>query len=407
MAYKIFLSHASVDKQVAHEVARVLNNAFHGDLVFYLAFKELAAGDAWKQEIKENLETCDAIISVFTSDSITKPWLYVEWSAYWMRDKKFYILIDDDVKVSDLFQPMQDRQITNMRDEASVKMLFRALNDDSHHGTVPYEYVKEFIESISDSVEVKRKQKHLSSYGLYRDSSISLPNDDGEKEKIAFFFLESKEDEQLIRVCTQIRDEFILGKISNALIQNKNNETAIAVAELIKNSDVLGQIGLRFVDNDFSETVQFRRLGQILAVRNQAELRKIVVHIIERGELEISNLRSLIGEFSNMAELRKVGDYLVQNNILNKALLDLIIHTIRSKNLAELRKLASEFISAGLTKNQFVRDIIEILSKGNQRELEKLAAELFYHDRTLFDEILNNNLITLPDSLERLRNISK
>lgn len=407
MTYRIFVSHASADKQVAQEIVRVLNNAFHGDLIFYLAFKQLSSGDAWKQEIKDNLETCDAIMSLFTSDSISRPWLYVEWSAYWIRDKKFYILLDNDVKVSDLFQPMQDRQITSIRDESSVKSLFRALNDDSRHGTVPYEFVKEFMESISDSINAKHIQKFQDSYGLYRDASVPLPRDDDEKEKIAFFFLENKETDHLKRICAQIQDEFALGKIVTSLVQKKQIDSAVVISQNIKNSDVLGQIGLRFVDNGFSETSQFRQLGQMLVSRNQAELRKIVVHMIERGELDTGNLRFLIGEFSNMAELRKIGDYLVQNSILHQPLFELIIQTIRRKNLAELRKLALEFISTGLGKNEFVFEILDILSKGNQRELEKLATEIFYQDKVLFDKILNQNLITQSESLERLRNLSK
>jgi hypothetical protein len=122
MPYKIFVSHTANDRLIAEEATRVINNAFEGEIQLYLACHEIGGGDEWKKSIKDNLQQCDALLCLVTPEYAHKPWLFIEWSAFWLADKRFYILLTDDVKLSDLVHPMQDRQTTNILDEVSVRM---------------------------------------------------------------------------------------------------------------------------------------------------------------------------------------------------------------------------------------------------------------------------------------------
>ncbi|MHB0965484.1 MAG: toll/interleukin-1 receptor domain-containing protein [Bellilinea sp.] len=82
MPYRIFVSHTANDKLIAEEVTQIINNAFEGDIELYLAFQEIGGGDEWKKAIKDNLNKCDAIICLVTSEYVHKPWLFIEWSAF-------------------------------------------------------------------------------------------------------------------------------------------------------------------------------------------------------------------------------------------------------------------------------------------------------------------------------------
>jgi hypothetical protein len=174
-------------------VSTVINNAFEGDILTYLAHGEIRAGDDWKKMIKDNLKNCDAIISIITPQSIKRPWLFIEWSAFWLADKKWYLLLTDEIKVPDLIQPMQDRQTTNMLDETSVKVLFRGLAQDSGRSAVPVKFVDLFIDAIKDAISQQSQETADHSYGKYRENLLNLPENDHEKFKIAEYFYQRGE----------------------------------------------------------------------------------------------------------------------------------------------------------------------------------------------------------------------
>ncbi|HFD40523.1 MAG TPA: TIR domain-containing protein [Anaerolineae bacterium] len=133
MTYRIFVSHTKVDSEVAQAITNVLNNAFEGNVHLYLASREVIGGEEWKKELKKELKERDAIICVITPESVRSPWLFIEWSAFWIADKRFYLLISDEIRVSDLVQPMQDRQMTLMQQKISVINLFRGCFESYGH----------------------------------------------------------------------------------------------------------------------------------------------------------------------------------------------------------------------------------------------------------------------------------
>lgn len=405
MSYKIFLSHASPDKLIAQEVMRVVNNAFEGDIEVYLAFRELAGGRAWKEELRHRLDTSDAIMSIVTADSISKPWLYVEWSAFWLQDRKYYILLVDDIKVSDLFQPMQDRQATRLLDAASVRLLFRALSEDSGHGAIPYGHVQELIDSVRDTLEIKIREVAEQSFAKFRDEFRELPSDDREKDEVASFFLDSGELDHFLRVCREIRDDSIKTKFLYKLIRKGQIDIASNVLESVRSGETLGEVSRELMDLGYSNTAEFRKLIEAMSEKNQAELRKLLIHLVDRGEEGTKLFHSLVTRMTNMAELRKVADYLVQNRNLTGDALFCLIDLIAARNRAELRKLAFEFIANGLQREQVFMKLARQLAIGNQREMEKVMVELYHHDQDLFRNLLNEGLITNERVLARLQQL--
>ena len=156
MSYKIVISNTESDQEIANTVTHTINSAFNGDIILYLRRREIKSGNNRKDEIKNYLSGSDAIISVITKNSIKNPWIFIEWSVYWMANKNFYILIYDDVKITDLVREMQDSQLTYLTDANSVKSLFSRLSDDSGCNYIPFEKAIDLVNSLG---KIKEKRK--------------------------------------------------------------------------------------------------------------------------------------------------------------------------------------------------------------------------------------------------------
>ncbi|MBE7436512.1 MAG: TIR domain-containing protein [Anaerolineales bacterium] len=373
MPYHIFVSHTGNDKIIAEELTRVINNAFEGDIQLYLAFQEIGGGDEWKKSIRDNLQKCDALICLVTPEYARKPWLFIEWSAFWLADKKYYILLTDDVKVSDLVHPMQDRQATNITDDVSVRMFFRSLASDSKHAAIPYPQVKTFVESVKDAIFIRDKEKMDKSYGKYKDSLDELPEDDNEKRSIAEYFYNRDDFDTYEKIVSKIRDESVKSSMVIRLIKQGDLSRGVQISEKILGADKILDIVLNLIDLQHHDSRQVRDLVDNISTKNQSELRKIAVYLLNRGE----------------------GD----SELFNYVLEDLT-------NMAEVRKIASNVIADGQQKSEVFNSLFEKIRLSNQREAEKVMVELWERDKELFLEILKKGLITNPVILKRLEDLS-
>lgn len=373
MPYRIFVSHTANDKLIAEEITRIINNAFEGDIELYLAFQEIGGGDEWKKSIKDNLNKCDAIICLVTPEYAHKPWLFIEWSAFWIADKKYYTLLTDEIKLSDLVHPMQDRQVTYMLDEPSVRMFFRSLSSDSNHLTIPYAQVTPFIETIKDAIYMRDKEKAEKSYGKYKDNLDKLPASDLEKRTIAEYFYERDDHQLFHQIAAKIRDDIVKSAMAVRLVNDGDLTGVVQLTEKILSADRLAEIATRLIDLQHHDSRQLKELIDNIATKNQAELRKIAVYLLNRGE----------------------GD---------SEFFDYILKTLTS--MAEMRKIASHLISDGHQRTDLFTSVFDILRSNNQRETEKIMVELFEQDKDLFNEILSKNLITNKPVLERLNQLA-
>ena len=374
MTYKIFFSHTANDKLIAEEAVRVINNAFEGDVQLYLAFQEIGGGDDWKKHIKDNLQKCEAIICLVTPEYAKRPWLFIEWSAFWIAEKKFYILLTDDVKISELVHPMQDSQTTNILDEVSVRMFFRSLSRDSGHLAIPYSSVDIFVEAIRDAVFIRDKERTEKSYGKYKNNLDKLPADDMEKRHVAEYFYDRGDFLVYEQVFAKIRDELVKSSMSIQLIKQGDLTRAVQMTEKIMGADKILDIVITLIDLQHHDSHQVRDLIDNISNKNQAELRKIAIHLLNRGESD-----------------SELFDYVLDN-------LD---------NMAEVRKIASNLIADGQHKTDLFTVLFEKIRLNNQKEAEKVMVRLFERDKDLFFEILNKKVITNAEVLKRLENLAK
>ncbi len=406
MTFKIFVSHTSIDKNIAHEVARVINNAFGGDIELFVAFQEIRGGDKWKEVIKNNLNDCDAILCIVTKEYVHKPWLFIEWSAFWLADKKYYVLLTEDVIVDELIHPMQDRQVTQINNDPSVRMFFRALASDSRHETVPYSYVQEFIDTTKDAIILRDKEKAEKSFAKYQDDLNDLPNSDAQKIEIADYLYQSRNFINYQKVIDSIRDESVKLNLALQLVERGDFENLSEIVSKIINADNLTTISLALIDLNYHDEKVLKQIIENLSTKNQAELRKISTHIAGRNEDSGNLFAFIIGHLNNIAELRKVVSYFLENGKSESPTTAKLVKNIGARNLAELRKVGTLMIDNGLQDTPLFLETFKILC-GNQREAEKLLTELYQVDSHLFQKLLDSNFIVNQRSLARLKQLTE
>ena len=406
MTYKIFVSHTGIDKNIANEVSRVVNNAFNGDIELFVAFQEIRGGDEWKEVIKTNLNDCNAILCIVTKEYAHKPWLFIEWSAFWLADKKYYILVTEDVSVDELVHPMQDRQVTHINDDSSVRMFFRALASDSRHSTVPYKYVGEFINATKDAITLRDKEKVEKSFSKYKNNLDDLPNNDAQKAEVANYLYQSKNFASYQEVVGRIRGDSVKLQLGLQLIESGDFANLSELVEKIVNADNLTAISLALIDLNYHDEKVLGQIVENIAAKNQAEIRKISIYLANRNEDNSNLFAFTVGHIENMAELRKVISYFLENGKNESPSVAQLIKDMSMRNLAEIRKIAMVMIENGLQNTGLFQSTFEMLC-GNQREAEKFLVELNSINRELFQKLLNSNLIVNQSSLARLMQLAK
>lgn len=356
--YKIFISHTTLDQPIAERIALVLNNAFKGNVKPYVAHLNLLGGDDWKDELIKNLHENDAVISLLSPEAILKPWIYVEWSHFWVNNKKFYVLTTGGLPKGQIFDPMLARQVTDLSDKASVLGLIEAIARDSTTSQVPNIFADELMEAIRQGTEVKKEQV----YGEYRRSLANLPAADAEKLRIARYFFTRQEWDIYERIVMAMRDDAL-----------KLDE----ISEIIRSGGKTHERELQIVDN-------------ITATINSAEkLANVAIELVKDGAIDSPIIRKLIDTLSqrNQAEMRRLGVYMIQQQQVESQALQMIM--AKMTNMAELRKIAEAIIETGMTDNSNFIGLIGLFN--NDRELLKVA-----------DRLIGQRLHT-PESADAIR----
>jgi len=372
MPYKIFVSHTHNDKLIVEEITSVINNAFEGDIEFYIASKEITTGMQWKNAIRENLKCCDALMCLVTPEYAQKPWLFIEWSAFWLADKTFYSLLTGDVKITDLVHPMQDHQVTYLLDEHSVRMFFRALAQDSKHASIPYKSVTPFIDAVRDSICLRDKEIAQKSFSRFKDNLDNLPSSDDEKKAVADYFYDQGDYQTYQQIAAKIRDDMVKYQMALDLVKSGDLNRIGQLTDRIVGADRLGEIALRLIDLLHHDSSLVRDIIDNIASKNQTELRKIAIHLLDRGESDTELFNFILDNTTNMTEIRKISCHLITNGKQDSPL----------------------FIS-----------LIKKATFFNQREAEKIMVELFHRDRQVFGEILESGIFTNHDVIDRLSDL--
>lgn len=357
--YKIFISHTALDQPIAEGVVKVLNAAFKDEVQLYLAYERVIGGDDWKAELVKNLHENDAVISLLSPEAILKPWIYVEWSFYWFGEKKFYVLKTGNLSKNDIFEPMLSRQITDLEDKNSVRGLLEAITRDSQSPIpIPYEYIDMLMEAVQKGTEAKIQK--------YRYSTDNLPASEVEKRYIARYFFSREELEPYERIIMTMRDEVLKLNEIREIVRSKgsNEDRKVQIvdnlAATVGSAEKLNNIAFEIVKDGDLESPFLIKLIDLIALRNQAEMRRLAVYIIQQKQTESSAFRLIATKMVNMAELRKIAEVMIEYRKTDGS--NFINLIGRFQNNRELLKVAETLIHQQLHTpklNEVIRNQME------------------------------------------------
>ncbi len=361
--YKIFISHTTLDQPIAERIMRELNNAFQGNVRLYLAHLGILGGDDWREELVKNLHANDAVISLLSPEAVQKPWIYVEWSHFWVQNKKFYVLKTGNLNNDDIFEPMLTRQVTNLHDKVSVRGLVEAIARDCGTDMVPYEAVDALLEAVREGTEEKAEQ----SFGEFRRSNANLPAADAEKLRIARYFFQRQEWDVYERIAMSLRDDAIkLDQISEIIrsggkTQQREMQLVENIAATINSAEKLANVAIELVKDGIVDAPIVRRLIDTLAQRNQAEMRRLGVFLIEQQQTESQAFNYLASKMTNMAELRKIAEAIMQTGKTDTSTFIDLMGLFQ--NDRELLKVGEQLIRLNLQTQEITDAIRDQLQK--------------------------------------------
>jgi hypothetical protein len=384
--YKIFVSHAEADEPIAKAVKKVLNDAFDGHIEFFLAVERLTIGAKWKEEIANRLHY-----------SVNKPWIYVEWSPFWLNDKPCYTLIVDNICIDQLIQPMIDRQIGNLLSRNQVVSLFKALTADSGAGakgfSVPFTFVNLFIVKVTEAIEQKKRY----AYSIYQETLETLPSSDLEKRPIAEYFFNQGEHDIFLRIVARIHSSIVKSDIINTIIEDSSfgpEETSglvEAVADTIDGSQGLKEVASKLIAKGNLDVPELRHIVHLLGLKSRVELRKLAEELIAR-DLENTDLFEEIVEIlaeSSVAELKNLAIALIQGDrVESDALFTAAEKLIEMHRAPQLRDVARAMIRQDMIRSVLFRGIVEELLKIRPQEAVLVLNEVLAYDKVTCCQIL-------------------
>lgn len=390
---KVFISFASEDKIIAEELAASINNTFSGDIKIFYSPISISAGEDWRKSIKENLNECDAIISLITKTSILKPWIYIEWSAFWINNKKHYLILTPDVNISQLIHPMQDRNVTYIDNLDSVKGLIKNLSKDSDVKLVPYDKAEDIIINIKSSIALQTREQEKLTYSKYKGHPELLPSSDDEKEKIALYFYNIDNKKEAINIIKRIRNENTKYNLSLFFLDSSDIESAYEITELMRSASNQAEIVIQMINYEYEDSKYVKLLIENISNKSQDQLRVICAHLKEINRIDSQLFDFVLESFTSMAELRKIAALFIEDKIFNLSTFDDIVTKLLENNRAELRKVGISFIENDVYENDVFKNLIIKMAQKNQKETGKLLFKLKEKDLDYYNDIINLNII--------------
>lgn len=146
-----FISHATAEKAVAIALKALIERAFGGRVIGFVATDPqcLPFGSKWSPEIVKNLKKCFAFIMLASQESIGRPWVNFELGVIWERSVPKIPLCHSGMSVDHLPSPYHELMAGMATDEEDLQKLIGALALELG-GAQPTVDFSEFIEVVKE-----------------------------------------------------------------------------------------------------------------------------------------------------------------------------------------------------------------------------------------------------------------
>ena len=407
MSYKIFLSYYEQERPLAEFVKNMLTRIFNDHVeVFYDVIR---GGDNWKKVIQNGLEDSDAILTILTPKYLQRPWAYIEWSAFWLKDRTRFLLLTDDVEVKDIIEPMLERQSTRMFSKDDVEKLLHTIKRESGYDAyTDIDIVSEFSNTLKAIYEKLLSDEERQKYSIYKNASGLLPNDDFKKVEIFWYFYENESDKSTAaEVFRNIKDNSIKGNLLNMLFDRSDLGFIETIYEAVELRENLLPLIKSLVDNDHENSELVEKMLSYIA-SSQTSLRHFCEYLVKNRRVDNKALLNAIPLFSNRAELRRLGEALVDNLYVRDKVFDKVVQHFYGHNHAELQKLLKYVINGEQYNREEMIEQVVKLAANNQREAGKVLEELITKDLEAVRYIVYTlKAITNPEVLAKIEALIK
>jgi hypothetical protein len=406
MTYKIFISYAVQEEELAKKLLNLLNISFKGKVSFFFISDNIVAGEKWKDKIQTALKECNSILTILTPTYILRPWAYIEWSAFWLSNKPTFIVTTDDLSAKDVIDPMRDSQIVGLFNEDSVKKLIEAIAREIQSEYVPYEFANDIAFQTKAVYGKIIETKENENYLFYKTDISLLPSDDLEKRKIFLYYYNNNLDRAFLKqIFEKINDNalktnlllFLLDKSEMELIEETffNVETKLSLKPLFKELNERG----------YSTSQLSEKILEYIS-KSQTALRSFGEYLVSNGNIEDRIFSNLIDLFTSMSEFRKLCEYVIDNSLHNTNTFRNMLERFYGKNHTELHKLLNYWIkSSNYDKEEITQQILK-LSKNNKAETMKVLLELVYRDKELVKVLVfKEGVITKEENIQKIREL--
>lgn len=124
----VFLSHATLDKEIALFLKSELERRVPNLKVFLSCDPEdLPPGRTWSTEIRKALRRSKALLLLATKRSLSRPWVWLEAGAMWIKDQEIICICLEGIQKGGLPAPLSDYQALDAYDSRELSALLEAL----------------------------------------------------------------------------------------------------------------------------------------------------------------------------------------------------------------------------------------------------------------------------------------
>lgn len=370
----IFLSWSG---ERSRRVARALHDWLPNVLQFAQPWmsEEADKGEKWRDQVSAQLDAADVGVICLAPDNLSSAWILFEAGAL-HKTARCTLPYLHGVSREDVDDPLRSFNLAEATREDTLKLVQK----------INAVYAAPLSEKrCGDAFEQwwPRLETRLAEAGL-EPSSTSPAQAHSVRELIEENLLLTRS----LHHATFAGHEALKADMAIWIAEQGNLDLTLALSEEIHATDQLTRIADALIQGGHADAEGVRRLLNLIQGMNNAELRKLAISVIDRGDADSDVLSYMVRIISNMFELRKVGIRLVDRGEHTQPIFAQVVDKLARTNRTALRDVALTFVQRGLHR---------------EPEFQRLMDDLMAHQPSVAGPVFVVLQATDPEMLAQLR----
>ncbi|AMR32517.1 hypothetical protein A0256_14330 [Mucilaginibacter sp. PAMC 26640] len=347
MSYKIFISFTEEDKALAILLDKFLNNQYGGKVHTSFSKLDVKFGEDWKKWIRTQATECDAIVVLLTKNSLKKPWIYIEWAAFWYNDRESLVLKTDEVGINEMINPMLSKQFGDITDEEMFNSFISRIQELCGADRIPYRAVPQFLTDARAAIE-EQKVSGLNKLAAEIEKSLSaIPADDAEKKKIAESLLKGgKKGAALQRIITSIGSPGVKSDLIAGAIQSRDSDL-LSMLSFPDDNEIIWKSAIQLLNAGFQDLESFKTMIDLWTPVNNIGLRNIGIALVKLNMEDSELFRYILSRFENLSVLVAIAEAMINADKVSNDYFKAVWRKMVPSNGSPARVVGGKLISAG------------------------------------------------------------